>query len=81
MSSCRGDSSKKARPRKVAGAGGFRETSYLLYGLSSDLGHDGTFSPEVFITQAQEIIDDQGCKQCPEKTTQIRRVGKQTVGF
>ena len=60
---------------------GSEDTSDSLDGLPSDLRHDGTFSPEVFIAQAQEIIDDQGCGKRPEKTTQINRIGKQMVEF
>ena len=56
-------SSKNARPEKKSGTGGLRGTSYSLNGLPSDLGHDGTFSPKVFIAQAQEIVDDQGCEK------------------
>lgn len=61
--------------------GGSKETVYSLDGLPSDLRHDGTFSPKVFVAQAQEIIDDQGCERCPEKTTQTSRLGKQMAGF
>lgn len=61
MSSCRGDSSEEGRPGKQGA--GLQGAVYSLDGLPPDLGHDGTFSPEVLIAQAQEIVDDQGCEK------------------
>ena len=32
-------------------------------GLSADLSHDGAFTPQVLETEAQEAVNDEGCKQ------------------
>lgn len=63
------DSSRMLGP----GEGGHREPVYSLNGLSSDLGHNGTFSAKVLIAQAQEVVDDQGCGERVEEATQVSR--------
>lgn len=49
--------------QEVGWRAGPQGASYSLNGLPSDLRHDGALPAEVFVTQAQEIVDDQGCEE------------------
>lgn len=35
----------------------------LLDWFPSDLCHDGAFSSKILITQAQEVVDNKGCRE------------------
>lgn len=51
-------------PGCPAGGGGPAGSGQkLTCGLSADLSHDGAFAPQVLETEAQEAVNDEGCKQ------------------
>lgn len=45
----------KKEPQRAPG-------EHLLYGLSPDFSHDGTLTPQVLETEAQEAVNDKGCQ-------------------